>query len=262
MRRGGRRREGRGGDAVERAMRVIVYGLGAIGGTVAAALALAGREVVGIARGAQLKAIREAGGLRLRTAEGARLARFDCVGDPAEIGIGPDDADPADDEDAGHRGGAGAAAGGGGRGAADLLHAERGRQRADGAQAVPERARGDGDDAGRPSSRPARSWPRGRRATASSMSGAIRPGSDADDEALAAALQAANIAAFVTPEVMASKYGKLLLNLHNIVEAALGPGHRDQADRRAAARRGRGGAGGGGDRLARGRGRRSAARRR
>ncbi len=56
------------------------------------------------------------------------------------------------------------------------------------------------------------------------MSGAIRPGSDADDEALAAALQTANIAAFVTPEVMASKHGKLLLNLHNIVEAALGPG--------------------------------------
>ncbi len=40
-------------------MRVIVYGLGAIGGAVAAALALAGQEVVGIARGAQLDAVRK-----------------------------------------------------------------------------------------------------------------------------------------------------------------------------------------------------------
>ena len=50
-------------------MRAIVYGIGAIGGTVAAALALAGQEVVGIARGAQLEAVR-AGGLLLRTPGG------------------------------------------------------------------------------------------------------------------------------------------------------------------------------------------------
>ena len=55
-------------------MRIIVYGVGAIGGTVAAALALAGQEVVGIARGAQLAAIR-AGGLLLRTPEQAARAR-------------------------------------------------------------------------------------------------------------------------------------------------------------------------------------------
>ena len=47
-------------------MRIIVYGVGAIGGTVASAVALSGQEVVGIARGAQLRAIRE-GGLVLRT---------------------------------------------------------------------------------------------------------------------------------------------------------------------------------------------------
>ena len=65
-------------------MRAIVYGIGAIGGTVAAALALAGREVVGIARGAQLKTIRERG-LVLRTPGGAACARFPCVGDPGEV---------------------------------------------------------------------------------------------------------------------------------------------------------------------------------
>jgi 2-dehydropantoate 2-reductase len=49
-------------------------------------------------------------------------------------------------------------------------------------------------------------------------------GSDAADHALAAMLEAAGIAAFVSDEVMASKHGKLLLNLGNIVEAALGRG--------------------------------------
>jgi len=38
-------------------MRIIVYGVGAIGGTVAAALSLSGHEVIGIARGAQLEAL-------------------------------------------------------------------------------------------------------------------------------------------------------------------------------------------------------------
>ncbi|MFL4997556.1 MAG: ketopantoate reductase family protein, partial [Microvirga sp.] len=46
-------------------MRIIVYGVGAIGGTVAAALALSGQEVIGIARGAHLKAI-QSDGLLLR----------------------------------------------------------------------------------------------------------------------------------------------------------------------------------------------------
>ncbi len=60
-------------------MRTVVYGVGAIGGTVAAALALSGQEVVGIARGAQLAAVRESG-LLLRTPGGAARARFECVG--------------------------------------------------------------------------------------------------------------------------------------------------------------------------------------
>ena len=53
-------------------------------------------------------------------------------------------------------------------------------------------------------------------------------GSDAADAALAATLAPANIASLVTADVMAGKYGKLLVNLRNIVEAALGP----EVDRR------------------------------
>jgi 2-dehydropantoate 2-reductase len=68
----------------------IVYGVGAIGGTLAARLSLCGQEVRGIARGAQLAAIRD-GGLLLRTPEGSHRVRFRCAATPAEAGIGPGD---------------------------------------------------------------------------------------------------------------------------------------------------------------------------
>ena len=71
-------------------MRFIVYGVGAIGGTIAAALARSGQEVVGIARGPMLDAIRERG-LLLRTPGGAATARFPCHADPAEIDFTTDD---------------------------------------------------------------------------------------------------------------------------------------------------------------------------
>ena len=72
-------------------MRIIVYGVGAIGGTVAAALTLSGQEVIGIARGAHLEAIRK-DGLLLRTPEKTERAHFPCVSDPKEIDFRPDDA--------------------------------------------------------------------------------------------------------------------------------------------------------------------------
>ncbi len=71
-------------------MRIIVYGVGAIGGTVAALLSLSGYSVVGIARGRQLEAIRS-DGLRLHTPTGTRTARFPVVSDPEEITFGADD---------------------------------------------------------------------------------------------------------------------------------------------------------------------------
>ena len=72
-------------------MRIIVYGVGAIGGTVAAACALSEQEVWGIARGAQLPEI-QANGLLFRTPEKTARARFPCVADPTEISFRPDDA--------------------------------------------------------------------------------------------------------------------------------------------------------------------------
>ncbi len=45
-------------------MRIIVYGVGAIGGVLAGALARSGAEVIGIARGRMLEAVQQKG-LRL-----------------------------------------------------------------------------------------------------------------------------------------------------------------------------------------------------
>lgn len=71
-------------------MTFVIYGVGAIGGTLAAKLTDAGEAVTGIARGAQLEAIKS-GGLLLRTPAGETRASFPCVADPSEIDFAPDD---------------------------------------------------------------------------------------------------------------------------------------------------------------------------
>ena len=71
-------------------MRFVFYGLGAIGGGLAAMLARSGRDVIGIARGAQLDAVR-AGGLRVRAPEIDTVVKVPCVGAPTEIEFRPDD---------------------------------------------------------------------------------------------------------------------------------------------------------------------------
>ena len=202
-------------------MRAIVYGIGAIGGTVAAALALAGREVAGIARGAQLEAVR-AGGLLLRTPDGAARARFPCVADPREIHWRPDDAVLLTMKT---------------QDTASALE----RLRAAGVAEQPVFCVQNGVANERMALRrfpnvhgvtvmmPASFTDPGEVAAFSTPRrgifdvGRFPRGSDAADRALAAELEAAGIAAFVDDEVMASKYGKLLLNLGNVVEAALGP---------------------------------------
>lgn len=72
-------------------MRIIVYGVGAIGGAIAARLALTGTEVAGIARGKMLDAIRQNGGLTLVTTEGTAMVDVPCVGAPADLDLRPDD---------------------------------------------------------------------------------------------------------------------------------------------------------------------------
>lgn len=65
-------------------MRYVVYGTGAIGGGIGARLVQAGHEVVFIARGAQLEAMRR-DGLRVRTPTEDFRVSTDAVGHPSEV---------------------------------------------------------------------------------------------------------------------------------------------------------------------------------
>jgi 2-dehydropantoate 2-reductase len=66
--------------------RYVVYGAGAVGGTIAARLRLAGHDVVAIARGEHLRAVREHG-LRFVTPEADDVVRLDVAGSAAEAGL-------------------------------------------------------------------------------------------------------------------------------------------------------------------------------
>ncbi|MFB8243068.1 ketopantoate reductase family protein [Kitasatospora purpeofusca] len=71
-------------------MRYIIIGAGAVGGTIGARLHEGGHEVVLVARGAHLAALR-ADGLRFGTPQGTRTLRIPAVGGPAELALRPDD---------------------------------------------------------------------------------------------------------------------------------------------------------------------------
>lgn len=71
-------------------MRYIIIGAGAVGGTIGGCLHEAGFEVVLVARGAHLEALRS-GGLRLGTPVGVSTLKIEAVGSPAEVELRPDD---------------------------------------------------------------------------------------------------------------------------------------------------------------------------
>jgi 2-dehydropantoate 2-reductase len=73
-----------------RGMRLVVYGAGAIGGAVGARLHQSGHEVLLIARGAQLEAIRQHG-LRLLAPDGEDTLRVPVVDHPTSVAWRPDD---------------------------------------------------------------------------------------------------------------------------------------------------------------------------
>jgi 2-dehydropantoate 2-reductase len=201
-------------------MKIIVYGVGAIGGTVAAALARAGQPVAGIARGSRLAAIR-AHGLNLRTPDGETRVRFACHADPTEAGIGPDDLilltmKTQDTEPALERLRAAGVADQPifcvQNGVANERLALRRFPNVHGVAVMMPAAFLAADEV------VAFSTPR----HGVFDIGRYPQGSDADDARLAAAFEAANIGGFVSEAVMESKHGKLLRNLNNVLEAALG----------------------------------------
>jgi len=202
-------------------MRIIVYGVGAIGGTVAAALALSGQDVVGIARGAQLDAL-QTGGLVLRTPLRTDRVEFPCVGDPTQLQLRSDDVVLLTMK------------------TQDTIAALE-RLRVAGLRDQPIFCVQNGVANERYA---LRRFPEVHGVTVMMPStftipgevsafsaprhgifdiGRYPSGSNHFDDDLARALEGANIATFVIPEVMKSKYGKLLLNLGNILEASVGP---------------------------------------
>ena len=71
-------------------MRFVVFGAGAIGGVVGGRLALHGHDVVLIARGAHHDAIRDSG-LRIESPDGVETVPIPVVDTPSAIGFEPDD---------------------------------------------------------------------------------------------------------------------------------------------------------------------------
>jgi 2-dehydropantoate 2-reductase len=204
-------------------MRFIIYGVGAIGGTFAAALALAGHEVIGIARGKMLDAIRANKGLLFRTQAGSQHADFPTVAAPGEITFRPDDA---------------------------IFLCMKGQDTLEALEAL--RSAGVSEQAivcaqnGVNNERLAlRLFPNVYAMTVMLPADYLVPGEvacyaapkygitdlgryphglDETVAEIATALDSANFAAVPMEHVMQSKYGKLIENLGNVVEAALGHG--------------------------------------
>lgn len=214
--------------------RTIIYGVGAVGGVVAASLARAGQEVIGIARGKRLAAI-QARGVMLRTPHFAEAISVPCVADPSEIAFRDDDmmmlAMKTQDTPA----------------ALDRLRAagwtdgpiycaQNGVTNEDLALRVFPNVHGilvmlpctfnEIDEA------VTFSTPRHGVFEVGRYPGGV----DGDDRRMAEALEAGNIGGFPAEDVMAAKYGKLIINLVNIIQAAVGVGAmKDAAPLRAMA---------------------------
>ncbi len=203
-------------------MRVIIYGVGAVGGVVGGALVAAGHEVIGIARGGQLAALR-AGPLTVRHPGGVITADLPCVAGPDEIAFRPDDLILLTMKT---------------QDTAAALHALR----ATGVYDQPIFCLQNGIANERLA---LRLFPNVHGVTVMMPAGFLDPGevlchglpmlgmfdigrypggSDGADEALATLFDSGQMRGFVHDDVMASKRGKLLLNLGNILEAALGRG--------------------------------------
>lgn len=202
-------------------MRFIIYGVGAVGGTFAAALSLAGREAVGIARGRMLDAIQR-DGLLFRSPGREQRVTFPCHAGPSDIDFRPDDVviltmKSQDTQDA-------------------LLELR--------AAGVHNQAIVCGQNGVANERMALRLFPNVYGMTMMLPADYVVPGevncygapklgildlgrypggSDATVTALAAHFEAAGFACFALEDVMQSKYGKLISNLANVLEAALGP---------------------------------------
>ncbi|MEO1681301.1 MAG: 2-dehydropantoate 2-reductase N-terminal domain-containing protein [Pseudomonadota bacterium] len=203
-------------------MRVIVYGVGAIGGTVAVALARSGAEVVGIARGPQLDAMRDHGLTLLAPKEEISMT-VPVVAQPSEIPFRPDDCIllTMKTQDTAEALGALRDAG-----VTDqpIFCAQNGVTNERLAARIFPNVHGVAVMMPATFLEPGRAIVHVAPRFGIFDLGQFPLGETSVDMSFAALLEAANIAAFPQADVMASKYGKLLLNLSNILEALMGHG--------------------------------------
>ncbi len=201
-------------------MTFIIFGVGAIGGAIAGKLAASSQPVAGIARGAQLEALRT-DGLLLRTPEGDSRTTFPVVADPGELELAPDDVIflTMKSQDT--------------QGALEALAAA-------GVTSQPIVCAQNGVSNEREA---LRFFPNVYAMMVVMPATFVRPGevvafggpkagifdigrypsgNDATAERICAALETAGFAAFPTADAMQSKYGKLIMNLGNVLDAAAG----------------------------------------
>ncbi len=204
-------------------MRAIIYGPGAIGGTVGGHLALAGYKVALIGRGAHIGAIREHG-LRLVTPGGTHTLPLPAVANPAEIDYRPDDilflCVKGQDSESALRALPPAAR------QMPVFCLQNGVRNEEIAARYSDRVYGAMLQVGgvylTPGEVIARRDPPGML-----VIGRYPAGADELAEAVAASLRAARFAVLVTPDVMPCKWGKLISNLGNAVDAITGAGEGD-----------------------------------
>ncbi|MGA4838913.1 ketopantoate reductase family protein [Streptomyces sp. G45] len=216
-------------------MRYLIIGAGAVGGSVGGRLAEAGHDVVLVARGAHHAALREHG-LRLTTPDGTRVHRVPAVRGPAELGpLRPDDvlflAVKIQDAEA-----ALAVWGphpvAGGTTAAEALPLVCAQNGVEGERLALRRfARVYGCCVWLPSTyvEPGAVSAAGAPYTGMLHLGRYPAGTDDTVRGIAADLAGAKLLAPVTANVLRWKYGKLLGNLGNAVEALTGPLRDDAA---------------------------------
>ncbi|WP_413812723.1 ketopantoate reductase family protein [Streptomyces sp. OE57] len=210
-------------------MRYIIIGAGAIGGTVGGRLAEVGHDVVLVARGAHYTALRERG-LRVTTPDGTRTHQLPVIQHPEELGeLRPDDvlflAVKTQDSEAALDAWSPRPVAGGGTAAErlPLICAQNGVESE--RMALRRFRHVYGMCVWLPSTyvEPGAVSAAGTPYTGILHIGRYPTGVDETARNIAAVLEKTKLLAPVVPDVMRWKYGKLLANLINALEATTGP---------------------------------------
>lgn len=208
-------------------MRTVIYGAGAIGGTIGGLLARAGHEVLLIARGAHAEAMREHG-LRLVTPGGTHTLRLPVLASPLQVDWQTEDVVLLTVKGQDSEGALSALAAA--TGDVPVFCMQNGVRNEEIAVRYFDRVYGamlrvEGTHLA-PGEVIVRRDPPGCIAL-----GCYPQGTDDLAEAVAAALRSAGFGVLVTADVMPFKWGKLLTNLANVVSAITGAerGDADQA---------------------------------